>query len=88
MTEDSIYGTEHANHVPHGYFFASFRVPLSLLVFSLFGSQWRLCEIGLEDYSFVILSRYTFSSVSLDFIKGKIFFGGYCILIRLCFFSN
>lgn len=20
--------------------------------------QWRLCEIGLEDYSFVLLSRY------------------------------
>lgn len=22
--------------------------------------QWRLCEIGLEDYSFVLLSRYAF----------------------------
>ncbi|KAF3959430.1 hypothetical protein CMV_015752 [Castanea mollissima] len=22
------------------------------------GGQWRLCEIGLEDYSFVLLSRF------------------------------
>lgn len=37
--------------------------------------QWRLCEIGLEDYSFVLLSRYPLSVLQLFVLLTNIAMG-------------